>query len=209
MKYMIGSKEEMSQEFLEDGTVTPVTLVRVEPNVVTDIRTIERDGYVAVQLGTRATAKPLSRPELGHLKGLPNLQTIVEVRVPLVDKKKGDIIDVTHFSVGDRVDVMGTSKGRGFQGVVRRHHFRGSPATHGHKDQLRMPGSIASHRQGPVIRGQRMGGRMGGEQVTVKNLEIVAVYPEKNIVAIKGAVPGARGTLLMVMARDSKTIWQK
>ncbi len=191
-----------------DGTVVPVTLIQAEPNVVTLIRTQDRDGYVAIQLGEGVTNKPLTMPEQGHLKDLPSMHTLVEIPTDQTELKRGDTVTVSAFEPGMIVDVVGVSKGRGFQGVVHRHHFRGSPATHGHKDQLRMPGSLATHRQGPVIRGQRMGGRMGTDRVTVKNLEVIAVYPEKNILAIKGAVPGARGGLIVIKTREGKDVWQ-
>jgi large subunit ribosomal protein L3 len=208
MKCILGKKIEMTQIFGKDGEVIPVTLVSAEPNVVVQVKTVERDGYAAIQLGTHVTKKPLSKPQAGHVRDLPSVRTLAEFRVEKTDLKRGDVVDVSAFEPGMVIDVTGTSKGKGFQGVVHRHHFRGSPATHGNKDQLRMPGSIATHRQGPVARGQRMGGHMGDEQVTVRNLEVVAVYPEKHQLAIKGAVPGARGGLLAIKTRDGKDIWQ-
>jgi large subunit ribosomal protein L3 len=207
MAFIIGRKIEMTQQFKDDGTVVPVTLVKAEPNTVTFVREEERDGYVAVQVGTDV-AKTLVKPEAGHLKDLPQMETLREFRVDAGEMKRGDVISVGVFEPGARVDVIGESKGRGFAGVVKRHHFRGKKATHGTKDQERMPGSIASQRQGKVIRGQRMAGRMGTDRVTVKNLEVVSVDLTNNIIAIKGAVPGARGGLIMIKTRPQNTVWQ-
>lgn len=209
MAFIIGRKLEMSQEFKEDGTVVPVTIVKAEPNTVTAIRTEETDGYSAVQVGTDETKKALTKPEAGHLKDLPTLRTLREFRVSETDLSRGDAVDVSTFEPGMKVDVVGTSKGRGFQGVVKRHNFGGSPASHGHKDQLRMPGSIGSQEQAPTAKGKRMAGHMGDSRVTVKNLEIVSVNTKEQTVSIKGAVPGARGGLLLIRSRDGKNIWQK
>jgi large subunit ribosomal protein L3 len=207
MKFIVGQKLEMTQVFKEDGTVVPVTLVRVEPNVVTQIRSAEQDGYVAVQVGTDIR-RALQRPQAGHVAGLEAFGVLREFRTDNTDRKRGDTIDATVFVPGDKVDVIGVSKGRGFAGVVKRHHFHGSPASHGHKDQLRMPGSIGSRRQGPVQKGKRMAGHMGDARVTVKNLEVVSVDAERKILAIRGAVPGARGSWLMIHTREGSTIWQ-
>lgn len=209
MAFIIGRKLEMSQHFDEDGTVIPVTLVKAEPNVVSQVRTEEKDGYAAVQLGTDVTKKALAKPQLGHLKELPAVKTLREFRVGGTELNRGDEVSVSTFEVGMKVDVIGESKGRGFQGVVKRHHFKGGPASHGHKDQARMPGSLGSIRQGPVQKGKRMGGRMGTDRVTVKNLEVVSIDPKENILAIKGAVPGARGGLILIQTRVRKTVWQK
>lgn len=208
MKFLFGRKIEMSQIFQENGTVVPVTLILAEPCVVTQVKTPEKDGYAAVQIGS-GEARHLKKPQAGHLKELGALSTMREFRVKETTLKRGDTLNVSQFEPGDVVDVIGHSKGHGFQGVVKRHGFHGSPASHGHKDQLRMPGSIGSRRQGPVARGKRMAGHMGDQQVTVKNLEIVSVDPNKNIVAIKGAVPGARGGLVLIATREGSTIWQK
>lgn len=208
MPFIIGRKIEMTQQFREDGTVVPVTLVQADPNVVTQVRTTDKDGYVAVQLGTDVK-RVLPKPEAGHVRELPTVGTLREFRVDATDLARGNTVDVTGFVTGMHVDVVGTSKGRGFAGVMKRHHFSGGPATHGQKDQMRMPGSIASQRQGPVSKGQRMAGHLGDERVTVKNLEIVSVDPVNNILAIKGAVPGARGGILLVVSREAKTVWQK
>ena len=196
----------MTQQFKEDGTVVPVTLIRAEPNTVTQVRTQETDGYVAVQVGSHAKAK-LAKPQLGHLKDLPQVSTLKEFRVESTYLKRGDVVTVEAFAPGVLVDVIGISKGRGFAGVVKRYHFHGKNATHGTKDQERMPGSNASQRQGKVMKGKRMGGRMGTDQVTVKNLEVVSTDIGTNVIAVKGAVPGPRGGLVMIKARSSDIVW--
>ena len=208
MAFIIGRKIEMTQQFKEDGTVVPVTLVRAQPNVVTFVREEERDGYVAVQVGMEVAKKTLVKPEAGHLKDLPQMETLREFRVEPGEMKRGDIITVEAVVPGVRVDVVGESKGRGYAGVMKRHHFHGKKATHGTKDQERMPGSIASQRQGKVIKGQRMSGRMGTDRVTVKNLEVVSVDIATHVIALKGAIPGARGGLIMIKTRPSNTVWQ-
>ncbi|MEI6510678.1 MAG: 50S ribosomal protein L3 [Candidatus Uhrbacteria bacterium] len=208
MPFIIGRKIEMSQQFREDGTVVPVTLVKCEPNIVAQIRDAEKDGYVAVQLGTDVK-RVLNKPEAGHVKDLSLMGTLREFRVDSTDLTRGNVVDVTAFAPGMHVDVTGTSKGHGFAGVMKRHHFSGGPATHGQKDQMRMPGSIASQRQGPVSKGQRMAGHMGDQRATVMNLEIISVDPVNNILAISGAIPGARGGLILVVAREGKLVWQK
>lgn len=197
----------MTQHFAKDGTVIPVTLVQCEPNVVTQVREKERDGYEAIQLGVEP-ARSLNRAESGHVKDLPLFRTLREFRVDESTLKRGEKVDVSVFEPGMKVDVTGISKGRGFAGVMKRHGFTGGWGTHGNKDQARKGGSIASQRQGKVIPGQRMAGRMGTERVTVKNLEIVDVDPEKNILAIKGAIPGATSGLLLVRSHRRKRLWQ-
>ena len=208
MPFIIGRKIEMSQQFREDGTVVPVTLVKAEPNVVAQVRDAEKDGYVAVQLGADVK-RVLNKPETGHVKDLSLMGTLREFRVDSTDLTRGNVVDVTAFVPGMHVDVTGTSKGHGFAGVMKRHHFSGGPATHGQKDQMRMPGSISSQRQGPVSKGQRMAGHMGDQRATVKNLEVISVDPVNNILAISGAIPGARGGLILVVAREGKLVWQK
>jgi large subunit ribosomal protein L3 len=208
MKFIIGRKLEMTQHFRDDGMVIPVTLVKAEPCVVTQVKNTEKDGYVAVQIGGELV-KGLNKPEAGHVKDLDLVSTLREFRVDSTDLQRGDKIEVSVFTPGDKIDVIGTSKGHGFQGVVKRHGFHGSPASHGHKDQLRMPGSIASRRQGPVAKGKRMGGHMGDAQITVQNLEVITIDPVKQILAVKGAIPGARGSLVLIQTREGKSIWQK
>lgn len=208
--FILGRKLEMSQTFKADGNVVPVTLIRVEPNIVTQVRTQEKDGYVAVQIGTGEKAKGHTKPEAGHLKDIAPMRTLREFRVDDAgEMKRGDALDLNAFQPGMMVDVSGTSKGHGFQGVVKRHHFAGGKATHGQKDQMRMPGSIASQRQGPVSKGQRMAGHMGDVRITVKNLEVISVDAENKTLAVKGAVPGARGGLLLITASEGKRVWQR
>jgi large subunit ribosomal protein L3 len=208
MQCIIGRKLNMAQHFADDGMVIPVTLVKAMPNVVTQVRSEEGSTCVAVQLGADEK-KALNKPQAGHLKDLPQMGVLREFCVEGADLKRGDTISVDVFESGTKVDVQGISKGRGFAGVVKRHGFKGGPATHGNKDQQRMPGSIATHPQGKVVKGKRMAGHLGDQSVTVKNLEVVYVDEENNILAIKGAVPGARGGLLLVRARDGKNVWQK
>lgn len=207
MKFIIGRKLQMTQAFHTDGSVVPVTLVRALPCTVSQVKTVDRDGYIAVQIGGEVTTKHLNKSEAGHLEDLPQASVLREFRVGETDMKRGDEIRVDAFTVGDRVNVVGTSKGRGFQGVVKRHGFHGSPASHGHKDQLRMPGSIGSKRQGPVAPGKRMAGHMGAARVTVQNLEIVSVDQATHTLAVKGALPGAPGSLLFISSHEGKTVW--
>jgi len=206
MKFMLGKKIGMSQRFREDGTVVPVTLIAASPNVVTAVRSEARDGYTAVQVGS-GEGKHQNKPIAGHLKDLPAVSVMREFR-GVTGMERGATVAVTQFAPGDVVHVTGVSKGKGFQGVVKRHHFKGGPRTHGHKDNLRMPGSIGAGGVQHVIKGTRMGGHMGNEQVTVQNLEVIAVDAERNELAVKGAVPGARGTLLMLRG-SGKDTWSK
>ncbi|MBU1032397.1 MAG: 50S ribosomal protein L3 [Patescibacteria group bacterium] len=194
MKFILGKKLEMSQVFRPDGTVVPVTLVKAGPCVVTQIKDEKKDGYKAVQIGY-LTCKKLAKPIAGHLKDLDKLRELREFRVDDISAfKRGDTFEASSFEVGDVIHVTGTSKGKGFQGVVKRHGFHGSPASHGHKDQLRMPGSIGCTGAQRVFPGRRMAGRMGGDQVTVKNLEVIEV--NDGVIAIKGALPGARNSIV-------------
>lgn len=198
MKFIIGKKLEMSQIWNDEGRVVPVTVVEAQPNTVTQVKTQGKEGYSALQVGF-GMRKKLTKPMQGHLKDLPAVRFFKEFSGGGEDLKRGDTVDVSSFSPGDKVKVTGVSKGKGFQGVVRRHGFHGSPATHGHKDQLRMPGSIGAGGVQHVFKGTRMAGRMGGAQVTVSNLEIVAVDKDKNRLMIKGAIPGARGSLMVIV----------
>lgn len=197
----------MTQVFKEDGTVVPVTLIQAGPCVVTAVRQNPSGQQTAV-LGF-GRAKNIAKPQATEWKDLGSFAITREF--PLSEGEElnqGDKVNVEEFEVGSLINVTGTSKGKGFQGVVKRHGFHGSPATHGHKDQLRMPGSIGS--QGPqrVFKGTRMGGRMGGEKITVKNLEVVQVDPQENIIAVKGAVPGSRGSFVTISASEGD-VWQK
>lgn len=201
MKVILGKKLNMTQVFAQDGTVVPVTLVEAGPCTVTEVKATK----VAIGYGK---GKHVAKAQLGAWK---ELGAFAEVREFALGKggevKRGDVIDVNAFTVGDHVDVTGTSKGHGFQGVVKRHKFAGGPATHGHKDNLRMPGSIGAGGVQRVFKGMRMAGRMGHERVTVKNLEVISIDPAKNILAIKGAIPGPFGSLIAITGREGKTIW--
>lgn len=195
----------MTQVFSEDGTVTPVTLVEAGPVTVTQIKTKEKDGYEAVQVGY-GKEKKLKKPQVGHLKTLGSLKYLKEFRLTAEklaswqDGKlnHGDSFDVTLFNVGDMVKVSGLAKGKGFQGVVKRHGFHGMPASHGHHHVLRHGGSIGQRFPQHTLKGMRMPGRMGGIRVTTRGLKVVNVDKENNLLAIKGAIPGRRGTLLEI-----------
>lgn len=190
----------MTQVFLENGLVVPVTKVQAGPCQVVAVHDDQHEDTKSVQIGFDETKETrLSKPELGHLKDLDKVKNLRSFRVEKnADLKRGDMITVDTFTVGDKIAVVGESKGKGFAGVVKRHHFRGGPASHGHKDNLRMPGSIGAGGVQRVFKGMRMGGHMGTDRVTIKNLEIVQVHPETNELYIKGAVPGARNGLLQI-----------
>lgn len=197
---LIGRKLGMTQVFDDRGLVHPVTVVEAGPCVVTQLRTEERDGYQAVQLGF-GLSKRLNRPEQGHRKESGFMsQTLREVPSDdVAEFDVGQVLKADVFEVGERVDVVGTSKGRGFQGGVKRHGFSGGPKTHGQSDRLRAPGSIGSSATpGRVLKGMRMAGHMGHERVTVQNLEIMRVDPERNLLLIKGSLPGPNKGLVMV-----------
>jgi large subunit ribosomal protein L3 len=198
---LLGTKLGMTQVFGEDGRVIPVTVIQAGPCYVTQIKTVERDGYNAIQLAYGETRK-LTRPERGHLRkaGVPPMRYLREFRVNNpTDYQLGQQLTVSIFRPGEKVDVIGTSKGRGFAGVVKRHGFRGGPRTHGQSDRLRAPGSIgAGTTPGHVLKGTRMAGHMGNQRVTIKNLEIVRVDPERNLLLVKGSVPGHIKGLVMV-----------
>jgi large subunit ribosomal protein L3 len=195
---LLGRKAGMTQIFAEDGTLVPVSVLVVEPNTVTGVRTRARDGYTAVQLGA-GTARRLTKPRLGQLKNLPRVAHVREFRVDDIDEYHlGQSLDVSLFAEGEKVDVIGTSKGKGFAGTVKRHHFHRGPETHG-SDSHRQPGSIgAGTTPGRVYRGTRMAGHMGDERVTVKKLTVVRADPERNLLLIRGSVPGAVNSLVVV-----------
>jgi large subunit ribosomal protein L3 len=200
MKFILGQKLNMTQQFSENGKHLPLTLVKVLPGKVIQLKTKDKDGYQAIQVGV-GEKKGINKSIRGHLKGLGNFRYIREFKVEDLNVfKVGDQLNLNIFTPGEKVQATGISKGKGFQGVVKRHGFHGSPASHGHKDQLRMPGSIGSKRLGPVAKGKRMAGRMGSDQVTVKNLEIIQFDQEKNILAVKGAIPGRRNSLVTITA---------
>lgn len=204
MKFILGKKQGMTQVFREDGVVVPVTRIQAGPCIVTQLKVKEKDGVDAVQFGFDIQKNfRLNKATKGHLKDVAwnekeSPRNLHEVKIEKHNLKKGDIFNVNIFQPGEKVVVVGTSKGKGFQGVVKRHHFAGSLATHGHKDQLRMPGSIGATNAQRVFKGTRMGGHMGDERVTVKNLEVIQIDSENNELLIKGAVPGAKNGLLFI-----------
>ena len=198
---LIGRKVGMTQVFQEDGTMVAVSVVAVEPNTVTRLRTPERDGYTAVQIGSENSRK-LSRPEAGQFKSLPkgtSPATVREFRLDNIDDfTVGQQLDVSMFAAGELVDVTGVSKGKGFAGHIKRHHFKRGPKTHG-SDQHRAPGSIgAGTTPGRVYKGMRMAGHMGDARITVKKLRVVRSDPEHNLLLVKGSLPGARNALIFV-----------
>jgi large subunit ribosomal protein L3 len=203
MKGILGKKVGMTQIFDENGTVIPVTLIEAGPCFVTQKKTVEVDGYNAVQIGFGdVPEKRLTQPVNGHLKraGVSPVKYLREFRVDDPGAyEEGQQIDVSVFNVGDKVDVTGTSKGKGFAGVVKRHKFRGGPKTHGQSDRWRAPGSVgAGSTPGRIFKGVRMAGRMGNQRTTVQNLRIALVDPDKNLLGIRGAVPGARHGLVII-----------
>jgi len=200
---LIGRKVGMTQVFADDGTMVAVSVLAIEPNTVTRLRTAERDGYTAVQLGTEAGSK-VTKPVAGQLKGLPkaarDLGTLREFRVESVDDYElGQTVSVGDlFTAGDEVDVSGVSKGKGFAGHIKRHNFHRGPKTHG-SDHHREPGSIGpGTTPGRVYKGLRMAGHMGDERATIKKVRIVRTDPDRNLLLVKGSLPGARGSLILV-----------
>lgn len=200
---MIGKKLGMSQVFDDAGLAHPVTVIEVGPCVVTQVKTQENDGYEAVQLGFGLDSR-LNRPERGHRQASGFMsRTLREVKADNVEEfSVGQVIKADTFAEGDLVDVVGTSKGRGFQGGVKRHGFSGGPKTHGQSDRLRAPGSIGSSATpGRVFKGMRMAGRMGNDRVTVQNLKVLRVDTERNLLLVEGSVPGAnQGTVIVQRA---------
>ena len=211
MKAILGKKVGMTQVFNEEGEAVPVTVIEAGPCYVTQVKTPESDGYTAVQLGFEEVKEQrISGGERGHLErnDLPALRHLRELRVRELDVEEGERIQVDVFEVGDWVDVVGISKGRGFAGVVKRHGFRGGPKTHGQSDRQRAPGSIgACATPGRVWKGLRMAGRMGNARVTAQSQRVEVVDAERNLLAVRGGVPGSRGGLLVIkQARKSKEL---
>jgi len=202
LKGLIGKKVGMTQIFDDAGSAVPVTLIEAGPCYVTQMRLPEKDGYSAIQLGNgEAKPKRLTGGQLGHLKrnNYPPLRFLREFRVKEPEINEGDKITVDIFSLGDYVDVVGTSKGKGFQGGMKRYGFRGGPKTHGQSDRQRSPGSRGSGTTpGRVWKGARGPGHMGNERVTIHNLKVVLIDNERNLLGVRGAVPGAKGGLLMI-----------
>lgn len=198
MKFILGKKIEMTQVWQGEDVVA-VTKVQAGPCFIIQVKNNEKDGYEAVQVGFgKRHKKNINKPQKGHFKGLDNFQHVKEFRAEQGELKRGDRIDAGTFVPGDIIQVTADSKGKGFQGVVRRHGFKGTKKTHGNKDQLRMPGSIGATGPAHVFKGQRMPGRMGGGQITTKNLKIVEVNISENTILISGAVPGARNSLVLI-----------
>ena len=209
MKGIIGKKVGMTQIFDDDGQVIPVTVIQAGPCYVTQVRTENNDGYTAVQLGFEELppktngASRLNKPKQGHLKrdglSLPDLRYLREFRVKEIDVQEGQVLTADMFQKGEHVDVVGTSKGRGFAGTIKRYHFNRQPKTHGQSDRERAPGSSSSTTTpGRVRKGTRRAGHMGDERVTVQNLEVVVVDAEKHMLAVRGSVPGAKGGILLI-----------
>src|SRR5215813_5988298 len=201
MDTLLGTKRGMTQMWTEDGARVPVTVIDVQPNVVTAVRTKEQHGYEAVQLGYGAIRpKRVSKPRKGQFAkaGVEARRHLREVRGPVGERAPGQSIDCTVFEAGTVVDVIGTSKGKGFQGTIKLHHFSRGPEAHG-SDNVRKPGSIGMHTHpGRTLKGKRMASRMGCKRVTIKNLAVVSVDAEKNVLLVAGAVPGDNGGLVLV-----------
>ncbi len=206
LRGFLGKKIGMSRVFREDGQVVPVTLIQAGPCSITQIKANATDGYEAVQLGF-GPVKKLNRPRAGHFKGNPPTRHLREVKADDVGEfTLGQQVKVDIFEPGELVDVIGKSKGRGFAGVMKRHGFGGGPRTHGQSDRARAPGSIGGGTTpGKVFKGLKMAGHMGNARITVKNLEVVQVDPERNLLFLKGGVPGAPNGLLMIR-RTGKTV---
>jgi large subunit ribosomal protein L3 len=196
---IIGKKIGMSQVFNDSGKAEAVTVIEAGPCLVTQIKTTAKEGYDALQLGF-GTAKKISKAEQGHLKELGKLRELREFRVDsTADVKVGDKVDVSVFKSGDFVNIIGISKGKGFAGVVKRHGFAGGPKTHGQTDRHRAPGAIgATTSPGRVLKGMRMAGHMGNEQITQKGLKVYKTDPEHNLLIVQGAVPGNKNGLLLI-----------
>jgi len=204
MKIILGTKQNMTQLFSESGEVSPVTAIKAESGVVTAVKEVERDGYVAIQIAVgERNPKRLSKAVKGHFGDLGSFRYVREFRVKgdsEVTFKRGDRIAPDQFSEGDIVELTGVSKGKGFQGVVKRHGFAGGRRSHGQKHSEREPGSIGAGGVQRVFKGTRMGGRMGSETVTEKNVRIVKVDTDTGLIYVRGAVPGRRGTLIKMTA---------
>lgn len=202
LKGLIGKKIGMTQIFDDSGVAIPVTVIEAGPCYVTQVRTPENDGYMAVQLGFREVKqKRLTGGQLGHLKrnDLPPLRILREFRVKNPELNEGDQVTVSVFAVGEKVDVIGKSKGKGFAGAMKRYHFHGGPKTHGQSDRQRSPGSRGSGTTpGRVYKGARGPGHMGDDRVTAQGLKVVLVDAERNLIGVRGSVPGAKGGLVLI-----------
>lgn len=205
MKTLIGTKLGMTQIIGDDGTVTPVTLVLAGPCTVTQVKSVEKDGYNAVQLGY-GQGKNLSNAVSGHVKAAKVTPKVMhEVRVDeLPELAVGDKVTTEVFSVGDVIDATGTSKGKGFAGTIKRHNFHRGRKTHGGNGHVRKPGSIGSMYPQHVLKGKKMAGQMGGERVTVKNLTVAYIDADKNLIGVKGALPGPRKSIVVLNGKEAK-----
>jgi len=205
MKIILGTKQHMTQLFTESGEVSAVTAIQALPGVVTAVREEERDGYVALQVAAgEKNPKKLSKAQKGHFGDLGSFRYVREFRLKSADDtslKRGDAVALEQFESGDTVEITGTSKGKGFQGVVKRHNFAGGRRSHGQKHSEREPGSIGAGGIQRVLKGTRMAGRMGSDTITEKNLKVVKVDTDNGVLYVKGAVPGRRGTLVKITAR--------
>jgi large subunit ribosomal protein L3 len=201
MSTLIGRKRGMTQMWSEAGDRIPVTVIDLGPNTVTAVKTVERDGYEALQLGFGdIRTKRLAKPQIGQFSkaGVDPRRHLREVRGPADGAEVGQVLDCTVFAPGARIDVIGTSKGKGFQGTIKLHHFSRGPVSHGSQN-VRKSGSIGMHTSpGRVLKGKRMAARMGGERVTIKHLEVVSVDQEQHVMLVKGAVPGNNGGVVLV-----------
>ncbi len=204
MKFILGIKQNMTEYFSIEGTVIPVTILSAGPVTVTRIFEKSKDGYNSVQVGYRVQKKErINKAQIGQMKG-GLYKDLKEFRLKPTDKtdaKEGDVIDVSSFEVGDKIQVSSISKGKGFQGVVKRHGFHGGPRTHGQKHSEREPGSIGGGLRTHVPKGMRMAGRMGSDRITQKNLKIIFIDKENNTMLVEGAIAGKRGTLVEVLGR--------
>jgi large subunit ribosomal protein L3 len=203
-KGLIGRKVGMTQIFDDEGVAHPVTVIEAGPCYVTQIKTNEKDGYSAIQIGfEEVKPKRLTLGQMGHLErnSLPPLKILREFRTKSPEVAEGDALNVGVFEVGERVDIVGTSKGRGFAGVMKRHNFAGGPMTHGQSDRQRSPGSLAAGTTpGRVFKGKKGPGRMGNDRVTSPNVRVVLVDPERNLIAVDGSVPGPKGGMVVIKA---------
>lgn len=202
MKFILGKKQNMTQFFATGGQVFPATVVKVMPGVVTQVKTKDNDGYIAAQVGFgEQKAERLSKSAKGHFKDLGNFSEVREYRLDASDDTLavGAAVTLESFTEGDVIRVSGDTKAKGFQGVVKRHGFHGGPRSHGQKHSEREPGSIGGGLRTRVPKGMRMGGRMGGDKVTVSNLKILHIDKDENVMVISGAIPGRRGTLIEII----------
>ncbi len=203
MKFILGTKEGMTQVFDADGACHAATVLRVSPATITQVKTQEKDGYTAVQIATGSRREKLvPKAERGHTGGnfrhVKEFRTRVNYDETIEGLEKGQTVDASTFEAGDNIVVSAISKGKGFQGVVKRYNFKGNKATHGQKHTLRAPGSIGATGPGRVFKGMRMAGRMGTDKKTVKNLNVLQVNVAENLLLVSGAVPGRKGTLVEV-----------